>query len=129
MHRVHGSYILQHQLPAYSHSPPILTTHHRPPTFASLFFPCTYKALFAPDRFAGPLFPRTYKSLFAQPLSFLIYTKPRGCRDDSLSSTPRSLCLPTRQAALSVEKSPNSFPDIPLRTLEISLPSFSTSRH
>jgi len=44
------------------------------------------------------------------------------------SSTPRSLSLPARQAGLSVEKLPNSFPDIPLRTLEISLRSFSTAR-
>ena len=35
--------------------------------------------------------------------------------------------LPARQAGLTVEKPPNSFPDRPLRTLEISLPSFATS--
>ena len=58
---------------------------------------------------------------FSQPLSFLIYTKPPGCRGCAPSSTLRSLCL-------SVEKPPNSFPDIPLRTLEISLLSFATSR-
>ena len=40
--------------------------------------------------------------------------------------TPRSAPA-ARQAGLSVEKSPNSFPDIPLRTLEISLRSFATS--
>ena len=91
------------------------------PPFDALLFSCTYKSLFHPDRFAGPLFPHTYKSLSPQLLSFHIYTKPRGCRDYAPSSTPRS-------AGLSVEKSPNSFPDIPLRTLEISLLSFATSR-
>src|SRR5258708_10826200 len=105
------SSLLQQQLRVYSHSLPLPITHHRPPTFASLFFSCTYKSLFHPARFAGPLFAPIYKPLFPQPLSFLIYTKPRGCRDYPPSSTPRS-------AGLSVEKSPNSFPGIPLRTLE-----------
>ena len=131
---VPASSLLQQQLRVYSHSLPLLTTHHRPPTFASLFFSCTYKSLFHPDRFAGPLFPHTYKPLFPQPLSFHMYTKPRGCRGIHLVSSPaapspaESGCLPARQAGLSVEKRPNSFPDIPLRTLEISLPSFATSR-
>src|SRR2546423_15488341 len=31
-------------------------------------------------RFLSRLFSSTYKSLFAQLLSFLIYTKPPGCR-------------------------------------------------
>jgi len=105
----------------YSHSLFLLTTHHRPPTFASLLFSFTYKSLVHRDRFAGPLFPYTYKSLFPQPLPCHINAKPWGCRGYAPSSTLRSL-------RLSLEKSPNSFPDKLLRTLEISLLSFSTSR-
>ena len=54
------------------------------------------------------------------PFPFTSIQNPGGW-DDAPSSTPRSL-------RLSVQKKPNSFPDIPLRTLEISLLSFSTSR-
>ncbi|SRR6266404_2475178 len=62
------------------------------------------------------------------PFPFSSIQNPGGWRRPARSSTPRSLCLPARQAGLSVEELPNSFPDIPLRTLEISLRSFSTSR-
>jgi len=59
-----------------------------------------------------------------------------GCVGGCISfPTPRSAPAPAgsgrlsaRQAGLSVEKSPKSFPNRPLRTLEISLRSFATSR-
>ncbi len=56
----------------------------------------------------------------SNPFPFTSIQNPGGW-DDAPSSTPRSL-------RLSVQKKPNSFPDIPLRTLEISLLSFATSR-
>jgi hypothetical protein len=69
------------------------------------------------------------------PFSFTSIQNPGGVGGCISFPTPRSAPapagsgrLPARQAGLSVEKLPNSFPDIPLRTLEISFPSFSTSR-
>src|SRR5712671_1030985 len=62
------------------------------------------------------------------PFPFTSIQNAGGVGANAPSSTPRSLRLPARQAGISGEKPPNSFPDIPLRTLEISLLSFSTSR-
>jgi len=99
------------------------TIDHR---FRLSFFSCTYKSLFHPDRFAGSLFPHTYKSLFPQPLSFLIYTKPRGVSglcaffNSAFGACPGRVGAPARSTGgpSALKNRPNSFPDIPLRTLE-----------
>ena len=80
------------------------------------------------------LYSQTLTNPFSRnPFPFTSIQNPGGsglCAFFNSASAPApagSGCLPARQAGLSVEKSPNSFPDIPLRTLEISLLSFSTS--
>src|SRR5690242_15407213 len=53
-----------------------LTTHY--PLFFKPLFSTSYESLRIPHRCKNHLFSCTYKSLFAQPLCFLIYTKPPG---------------------------------------------------
>jgi len=53
------------------------------PTFFKPLFSTFYESLPIPHRCKNHLFSCTYKSLFAQPLCFLIYTKPPGCGGQS----------------------------------------------
>src|SRR5690242_20629630 len=54
------------------------TARYPLPTFFKPLFSTSYESLRIPHRCKNHLFSCTYKSLFAQPLCFLIYTKPPG---------------------------------------------------
>src|SRR5216683_6052348 len=75
-------------------SPPSALPTFRPSSFqacrrnfARPLFSTSYKSLPIPPRRKNHLFSYTYKSLFAQPVCFLIDTKPRGVTTHKSGST------------------------------------------